>query len=176
MAEWVDLSEILHNQGMRQPYEVNVPCDEELELTCRSPAKGRVVFSNTGNVLVVDGEVALELETQCPRCLQPVVSKVVAPIREGFTTEAEQITGRADDEELGLNDPTLKALFSGHMMNVTELVRQSVVLAAPGEPLCAEDCPGLAPAGEQEDDHSGSPFAALAQLYKNQDASEEKDA
>jgi len=168
----VDLSEVLHNPGARHPLEVDVPCTPELELDCTAPVTGRVVFTNTGNLLVIQGRVETKLRTECPRCITPVVSRVEAEVDEEFTVEHDQVKGRADDEE-GFVDPTLASLWEGgHLLNLTELMRQSIVLSQPPEPLCREDCRGLCPhcgtnLNEETcecEEPSDSPFAALASL------------
>lgn len=177
MPVQLDLSEILHTHGMRLPADVNVPCTPELELDCVKPVTGRLVFTNTGNLLVIQGNVSATLRTTCPRCLSDVVSTTEAPVDEEFTITDDEVTGRADDES-GMADPATAALWQGGtVLNLTELVRQSVVLAVPLEPLCREDCKGLCPqcgANRNEKDCAcepsvESPFAALAGLYKQAD-------
>lgn len=178
MPSRVDLSELLHTPGMRVPLDVDVPCTPELEMDCASPVKGRVVFTNTGNLLVIQGKVNVTVRSECPRCLQPVESRVDAVVDEEFTVEESRVTGRADDDE-GFQDPSLGAMWeSGFMLNLTELLRQSLVLSMVSEPLCREDCLGICPqCGANRNEAScdcepplDSPFAALAGLMKDKEA------
>jgi uncharacterized protein len=177
MPELLNLSELLHTPGMRIPCELNVPCTEELELECASPVTGSLVFTNTGNLLVILGSARVDLKTRCPRCLSEVTGRVEAPVDEGFIIDDGQVKARADDEDAGMADPTLRALFDAHMLNVTELVRQAVVLSGPPEPLCQADCRGLCPIcganlNEAEcgcEPETQSPFAVLASLYEDTD-------
>ncbi|HEY3413484.1 MAG TPA: DUF177 domain-containing protein [Armatimonadota bacterium] len=177
MPVQLDLSELLHTPGMRVPCDVDVPCDSDLELDCEGSVPGRLVFTNTGNLLVVQGSVTVTLKTQCPRCLAETAQPREVPVDDEFTVYEDHVTGRADDDE-GFADPALTALWQeGHILNLTELVRQSIVLEFPVEPLCREDCKGLCPVcgcnrNEKECDCAPpvvSPFAVLAGLYK-QDA------
>ena len=50
-----------------------------------------------------------------------------------------------DDNEDGneLTKEDIAALFGEHHLDVDELVRQAIVLSAPIQPLCADDCAGL---------------------------------
>lgn len=174
MPVQLDLSELLHTPGMRVPCDVEVPCNSELELDCEGPVEGRITFTNTGNLLVVHGSVKVTLRTQCPRCLTEVVQPRAVPVDDEFTVLDNQVSARADDEE-GLADPALIELWQdGHVLNLTELVRQSTVLEFPVEPLCRDDCRGLCPLcgcnrNETECECAApplSPFSALAGLYK----------
>ncbi|HEY3266420.1 MAG TPA: DUF177 domain-containing protein [Armatimonadota bacterium] len=176
MAELLDLTELLNTPGMRVPYEVDLPCTPELELDCASNVTGRLVFTNTGNVLVVLGDVEVALRSTCPRCLADVTSILDAPVDEGFTVADGLVRCRADDED-GVVDPTVVAVFpEGNLLNLTELVRQGIVLAGPVEPLCREDCQGLCPTcGANRNETQcqcvppvDSPLSALANLYKQE--------
>lgn len=177
MPELLDLSEILHTPGMRLPFDVDLPATPELEVDCLAPVTGHLVFTNTRNLLVVQGEVTTVLRTSCPRCLTEVSTVTPVPVDDEFTISESSITGRADDEA-GMADPATAALWQErHILNLTELARQSIVLETPMEPLCREDCKGLCPlcgvnrneVDCQCESPKDSPFAALAGLYK-QDA------
>ena len=61
MPVQLDLSELLHTPGMRKPFDAEIPCSPELELACESPITGHLVFTNTGNVLVVQGTASVTL-------------------------------------------------------------------------------------------------------------------
>ena len=165
---------MLHTPGMRRTLDVHIPCTAELDLPCTQPVAGRLVLTSTGNVLVVQGELSISLKSVCPRCLADVFSDAAVPVDEEFAVDDCTITGRADDDS-GMADPTVAALWQDRrLLNLTELVRQAIVLELPGEPLCREDCKGLcAQCGANLNDTqcdcrpaTGSPFGALAALYK----------
>jgi len=170
----LDLGELLHSHGMRTATDVEVPCTEDMELTCAQPVTGHLVFTNTGNLLVIQGALEADLQAQCPRCLADASVRVDAAVDEEFTVHDNEVVCRADDEETA-EDPTFRALFpEPHILNLSELVRQSIVLAMPMETLCREDCAGLCPycgANRNEttcscEPPADSPFAALAGLYQ----------
>lgn len=173
MSVEVDLNEILHHPGMRQRLDIEVPRSSELEEEFIAPVSGHLVFTNTGNVLVVQGEVQTTLRSPCPRCVVDVDTPVTAVVDEEFAIDEGEIVGLAD-EEMGRKDPTFQALVHAGILNVTELVRQAVILDRPNDPLCREDCRGLCPqcgtnwntnecSCEPEVD---SPFAALSSILQ----------
>lgn len=172
MPTQLDLSEVLHTPGMRVPFDVDMACTPEMELDCASAVTGRLVFTNTINLLVVQGNIRASLRTECPRCLTTVVSHVEAEVDEEYTVEHGQVTGHAEDDD-GVADPAVKALWTaGHLLNLSELARQSLVVASPSAPLCREECRGLCPhCGRNLNEEAcdceeapESPFAALADL------------
>ncbi len=173
MPVCVDLSELLHTPGHAIPYDVSVPCGPELELPCTSPVEGHVTFTNTGNVLVVMGRVTTTLRLSCGRCLEPVAVDLDVPVEEEFIVAHGEITDLADGDT-GFAEPALQALIKGNLLNVTELVRQAIVLEEPGEIVCRDDCKGLCPhCGRNLNEGTcscvpddDSPFSALAQLQK----------
>ncbi|HOC31177.1 MAG TPA: DUF177 domain-containing protein, partial [Armatimonadota bacterium] len=138
-----------------------------------SPVEGHVTFTNTGNVLVVMGRVTTTLRLSCGRCLEPVDVDLDVPVEEEFIVAHGEITDLADGDT-GFAEPALQALIKGNLLNVTELVRQAIVLEEPGEIVCRDDCKGLCPhCGRNLNEGTcscvpddDSPFSALAQLQK----------
>jgi uncharacterized protein len=166
---------------MRTPMDVDIPCSDALEIGCTSPIMGDLVFTNTGNLLIIQGALKVTLKSQSPRCLVDVETAVDAEVDEEFTITEGAVTSRAEDEDAAA-DPTFKALFpEPHILDLTELARQSVVLATPMIPLCREDCQGLCPyCGANKNETScdcrppvDSPFSALAGMYADEDSTEE---
>lgn len=173
----LDLGELLHAHGMRTATDVDVPCIPEMELDCLTPVTGSLVFTNTGNLLVIQGRLQVTLNAQCPRCLVDTRMTVDAEVDEEFTLHDHEVVCRAEDEETA-EDPTFRALFpETHILDLSELCRQSVVLAMPMETLCREDCAGLCPwCGVNRNETTcscrppvDSPFAALAGYHPTED-------
>ena len=142
----LDLAEILSNVGMRYAYDVEEPplVDEDLE--CTAPIQGHVVFSNTGNVLLIEGEVETKIALPCSRCLVYYEHPVRAPINEQFTLEAKAAgpTGRKGQVTVEEDEnPAAGKLFEGHVLDLTEMLRQNITLQVPSQPLHNELCKGL---------------------------------
>src|SRR2546423_1836634 len=134
----LDLSEILVRVGMRFPYEVEEPPIVDEDLECTVPIRGKLVFTNTGSVLLIDGQVSTRLARPCSRCLVYFEEDATAPIDEQFALEPKAVgphhrhmlTVVEDDE-----NPEAGKLFEGPLFDLTELLRQSISLAQSSRPL-----------------------------------------
>ncbi|MGL5808634.1 MAG: YceD family protein [Nocardioides sp.] len=86
--------------------------------------------------VLVSGSAAADAVGECVRCLAPVDESVAIELREFYAYDAPE--NHADD---GLDVRRLE----GDLIDLEPLIRDSVVLALPFQPLCADDCPGLCP-------------------------------
>lgn len=171
----LDLSEIACTVGMQAVQTVDESCPEGLGLDCVSPVKGWIRLSNTGSLLLVEGEVKTEVKLQCSRCLVDFTLPVEARIEEEFRLEKVADTVRvmpADEEDV------TSELISNNLLDIQELVRQDFLLVLPIQPLCKPDCKGLCPTcGENLNmrecacppAESESPFQALAELLEEKE-------
>ena len=166
----LDLSEIARTVGMHAVHEVDEPCPEELGVECVSPIRGRIEFSNTGSLLLIEGGIEAEVRLQCSRCLVDFTLPVEAPVREEFRLAkvGDAVRVLPMDGEDGS-----AGLVSNNFLDVQELVRQNLLLVMPIQPLCRPDCRGLCPTcGENLNMREcacppaepESPLQALAQL------------
>ena len=88
----------------------------------------------------VKGEIFAELETECSRCLQAADLKLKIPFEAAFVmaenyTEAKEAELKEDDLDV--------SIFNGDKIDVTELVREQLLLNLPEQAFCREDCQGL---------------------------------
>lgn len=91
---------------------------------------GEVV--NTGSLLEVSGTIHIVTRYQCDRCLDEFQANMDIPFFEQF-----QETGvtEAHSEDI--------IYFQGDEIDISELVRESILLAQPISTVCSEDCRGL---------------------------------
>lgn len=170
----LDLSEILAHPGMHQSYKVAEAPLVVDDLHCVDPIEGLLRFSNTGNALIIDGSVETRVSLTCSRCLVPMEAEVRVEIAEQFPLIHPHGPHPSHlamvEEDLA---PAAGGLFTGPLMDLTELLRQLIILELPAYPLHAEDCLGLCPVcghdlnlGPCGCTASGrrSPFEALSQL------------
>lgn len=180
MSLRVDINELLTHPGEHVTLDIDEPCSDEMDLRCEGGVRGSLHFSSTANLLVVRGAVTACVLSECPLCLDEVRTTVEAEVDEEFTVESGAITGLADDDA-GMEDPAIKALWDGETMNLTELMRQALVLAMPGDPVCRPDCRGLCPVcgARRNETECGcespavAPFAALGELYRGREGTPE---
>ena len=136
---------------------IGVPegADLSLDLRLESVSEG----------VLVSGSATAPVEGECGRCLNPVRETLTVPLQELYAYEDSTTEETTDEDEI----PRLQ----GDLIDLEPTLRDAVVLALPGSPLCREDCPGLCPeCGAHWDDlpadhsHSeGDPrWAALSNL------------
>jgi uncharacterized protein len=107
---------------------------------------GDVKVTRMSRDLLVQGDVQAQVTLACSRCLDEITLPVDASLEEQYQPTIDVETGRliqrADDEK----DDTAFSVDQNHLMDLTEPVRQALLVALPLKPLCREDCAGLCPA------------------------------
>ncbi len=115
----------------------------DFELTKPVRVSGQVASAGDGRYLW-RGAVSTEVRGQCRRCLAPVDVAVDAPVGVLFT-----------DDELA-DDPSARVIDArATVLDLSEAVREEMILAVPEYVLCREDCRGLCP-GCGQDLNAGS--------------------
>lgn len=88
-------------------------------------------FWSDGNHLVVQGTIHTSGIYPCSRCLTPVSVDRKETLSEVFGTEAQ------------LPEDVLP--YNGEYIDLTEAIRDTLILSEPMRVLCREDCKGLCP-------------------------------
>jgi uncharacterized protein len=96
--------------------------DLELDLRLESVVEG----------LLVSGQVRASAVGECVRCLDPVEVDVELDVQELF---AYPDASAAEDEDV--------RHLEDDLIDLTEVLRDAIVLALPFQPVCRDDCPGL---------------------------------
>ena len=121
-------------------HEEDIQLDEDLSII--SPIDGHVRIRRTNQGLLIDGWVDLTLELSCNRCLKEFEQPMYVTFAEQFYPTVDVVSGLPlppfDEEEIFPID-------AHHLVDLTEAVRQNVLLAVPMVTLCREDCLGLCP-------------------------------
>lgn len=114
--------------------------DHDVEAT--EPLTGTVRFTRTANGILATGRLHTTVAIECRRCLRRFASGVDFDLEEEFVPTIDVTTGtRLPTEE------TEEALHidERHMLDLSEVVRQYLVLYREQYPLCSEACAGLCP-------------------------------
>lgn len=90
----------------------------------------------------VEGEIFAEIESECSRCLQPTENSLNVSFNAVYITP-ENYT-EAKEAELGINDLEV-SIFDGDRIDLTELVREQILLNLPTQTFCRVDCQGFCP-------------------------------
>ena len=96
----------------------------------------------TKRIVQVDvaGEIFALLEVECSRCLQEIEKNFEVKFEAVFVTP-ENFT-EAKEAELNATDLDV-SVFEGDKIDLTELVREQILLNLPEQVFCREDCKGL---------------------------------
>ena len=121
-------------------HEEQIHLDDDVKIV--GTINGHVRMHRMNQGLLFDGWVDLTLELACNRCLKDFEQPMHVTFKEVFYPTVDVITGvflpPFDEEEIFPID-------EHHLVDLTEAVRQNVLLAIPMVTLCREDCPGLCP-------------------------------
>lgn len=111
-----------------------VACHESVpsriaEVPFAEPVEGRLILTNLGSVLRVDGRLVTHVELTCDRCARPFRFRLEARVAEDF-------------EWAGTEGPitTDRGAVS---LDLQALAREQLVLALPMAARCDEACEGL---------------------------------
>ncbi len=134
----LDLTEILREVGKNLPYEIHEPPFVDEHLECTLPIDGKVTFNNTGGLLLVRGNAETTVALACSRCGDYFEQAVRLKIEEEFELKhvasgprtLATVTVVEEDE-----NPAAARLFDGHVFDLTEMLRQYIVLEEPTRPL-----------------------------------------
>ncbi|PWM76466.1 MAG: DUF177 domain-containing protein [Phascolarctobacterium sp.] len=112
------------------PDELNI-METDLKVTAPIILEGMV--ENAGDVILLKADVKTEIERTCGRCLKVFTEPLAAQVVEKFyPAGAENIENDA-------------FIYESDLLDITEPVRESLLLAVPLQSLCREDCRGLCP-------------------------------
>lgn len=144
----LDISELARSLGMRYIHGFEIPPHPADDIEYLAPLVGEVTLSNTGALLLLRGQVRTQLRLECGRCLEPVVQDLETELEEEF----DLVTTRNafyQEEVQAVDEDTPASVIEGNVLNFAELLRQNLLLAAPLQPLCREDCAGLDATGRK---------------------------
>ena len=167
MSALLDISAALKNPG--QAYAIDARPDlEEMEVLSdpvrfeNVAAKGE--YFGTGERVSIRGEITAAVTSRCAKCLEPVTIALKA--------EMDALFARQLDPE----DPDIY-LFEGSKVDLTDAVRDALLLELPYRFLCSDDCKGLCPQCGvnlnlgactcQEGLNVANPFSALKAIVQN---------
>lgn len=131
----LDVSNALKNPGQGYAFSL---CPESLEMEVlgdqvrfdRIAAEG--TFFGTGARVSIEGAVTAAVTSRCAKCLEPVTRSLRAELHLLFARQADP------------EDPDLYT-FEGSKVDLTDAVRDALLLEMPYRFLCSEDCKGLCP-------------------------------
>ena len=103
-------------------------------VTLLEPVTGQFVLSNLGIGYQFSGSFGARVSQPCVRCLDPVVEDVEFDVNETYLLNGQE-------------DPDQEDVFAleSDVLDVSDVVRQNLLIEVTEFPLCKEDCRGLCP-------------------------------
>ena len=121
-----------------EPSEIDL--DQGSRLTEKAMFNGEI--SRDGTRTRVRGRIVTQVETDCVRCLEPVVKDIDLEFEDVFVDAVDE--PKTDEIELG-QDEMDESLITSDEIDMTEVVREQLILATTEIVYCGPDCKGLCP-------------------------------
>ena len=110
-----------------------------------APLRGDIHFTHTREGILVTGRLSTKVQVTCRRCAESYVADVEMTLEETFRQTYDVTTGlRLPEEDDGFVDEAT-LIDEHHVLDLSEVVRQYLILGVPPFPLCRPDCAGLCP-------------------------------
>lgn len=164
MASTLNVTNALKNPGQEYPFSADVEI-EEMDVLGDSVSftdiavKGTLV--GTGETVGIEAAVTATVTSRCARCLEEAKLDVAADMKVEFARQPDP-------------DNPDQYSFEASTVDLTEAVKDALLLEIPLRFLCSEDCKGLCPkcginlntgsCSCQEGDDEMNPFAALRSI------------
>lgn len=145
------------------------------DVSLASALEGSAHLTRTSRGILVESTFTTSVKQRCSRCLEPCETAVEGHISEEFLPTTDIVTGELvlpeDGEENYLID-------RDHILDLTEAVRQEILLQIPLQPLHSPECLGLCPQCGQnlnrgrcgcQGPGQRSPFEVLARWFDKMD-------
>ncbi|MBC7805288.1 MAG: DUF177 domain-containing protein [Akkermansiaceae bacterium] len=136
----LDISEIARTVGQFYKHRFAIAARDGDELDLAEPITGEVTLTNTGAALILRGRAETILSMECARCLRPVLTPVETDIEEEFDLVAENSAWSSADDVQAVDADENGAVIKGNILDLGDLLRQYVLLAAPTRVECLDEC------------------------------------
>jgi uncharacterized protein len=166
----LDLNDVLQHPGRKLEVDVSTELPEEGDLDLVKPLEGYLEAVSTGNILLLTGKFKTRAVLECARCTEPLEVDIDFDIEEQFPVQGVPSSyGSGDFARVVADEPF--ELFEGNNLIVENLLRQSLLVEIPIQPLCEfgwdGDCPVAKKKGALPSPQQGRPeFGKLANLIQ----------
>jgi uncharacterized protein len=122
--------------GACRSYDISEVMDEQ----AGGCVKGKITLIRSGQGILVQAELTVEIELTCSRCLDIFLFPMRFDIEEEFLSTVDISSGLPlplSEESAGFT------IDNDHLLDLGELIRQYALLNLPMKPLCRPDCAGI---------------------------------
>jgi uncharacterized protein len=153
----VNIDEI-KEAGLRRSWDVpreqldEMMAGERAGYRARSAAHVEFKLEKLERRVRIGGRAQAEVAAECSRCLVPVSVDVPVEFEVTLVPEDEYAAEEPDEKDDGEHGPVGGSFapgeaeedtYSGKVIDLDPIVREQVLLALPGYPVCNEGCKGL---------------------------------
>ncbi|GAC1465961.1 MAG: hypothetical protein PVSMB7_10840 [Chloroflexota bacterium] len=141
MSLQYNVSQLLKSEvGSTRTYEFDFHESLDLGDVVATGISGRVKFTLTNFGVLAGANAQAGLGLVCARCVEPCISPVTISFEEEYQPTVDIASGLAwtaprSDSAFEISD--------NHTIDLTEALRQNLLLAVEIVPLCSADCKGL---------------------------------
>jgi uncharacterized protein len=163
---------------------LNLSCDVQADDLALEPEDVRIPNGlalalnavRAGTTVHVTGTLNGTARRQCVRCLKEYDDALWLSVAEEYHRDTDvknRPAGREPSERSGDDADDDGYAYTGEEIELGEMLREHILLAAPMQPLCREECRGLCPVCGQDlnvrrcdcrEEQIQSPFAVLKKL------------
>jgi uncharacterized protein len=138
----VNVSQLLRAPvGTSRSYEIRDEAPEFAEeLQLLGPVEGLLKLTRTNFGILADFTYTVLIQQECGRCLDPARTLIDSQLTEEYLPTINIVTGMP---ETIVADPDEPRVNANHEVDLTETIRQDILIQQPLQPLCQPDCPGL---------------------------------
>ncbi len=114
----------------------------DAELEPLGPLEGSVSLIRTDQGILVTGELSARLRQECRRCLEPCEVDAKIRVEEEYHP-ASRIGGVPFDAPPVKERDEALLIDDHHVLDLSEVVRQELILVTSGQAVCRSGCAGL---------------------------------
>ena len=130
------------------------------------------LFRQGNDNVYVAADIETQLSVECRRCIRPFEVDITTTLALLFAVGNESLMEKEADERY----------YDGETLDISEDVRQGLILEIPAWPLCSEMCEGLCPecgaelnreacscetTGDESAVPASNPFSVLSKMLEN---------
>jgi uncharacterized protein len=144
MSLQFNISQLL-KLGVGFTREYPISSDDSIVLSDEATAtdvRGSARFMVTNYEVIASGHATATLQQTCARCIEPFEAKSSIEFNEEYQPTIDITTGLPSREPAS---DTAFRVSQSHMIDLTEAIRQNLVVAMDIIPVCRQDCQGLCP-------------------------------
>ncbi|MGQ9569328.1 MAG: YceD family protein [Thermodesulfovibrionales bacterium] len=128
------ISEI-HDEGLDIIFKETIMSDDTSFL-----AQAQMKINKTYREVLISGDIKADVELQCSRCLKDFKLTMTIP----FDVVYNPIDELKNEERYELKQDELDmGFYSGDELDISELIKEQIILNIPMKPLCNELCKGI---------------------------------